>query len=138
MNFKTIDIFVEKKKVAKVFRYVKTKHKGIKFFTPNSQNFQVGLMCHKKNHLITPHIHKNHKKIIKDMTEMLIVFSGKLKVFFYGNKKNILKSTILRKKDMILLISGAHGFKVLEKLEMLEIKQGPFISNKDKIKFKAK
>lgn len=36
---------------------------------------------------------------------------------------------------MILLISGAHGFKVLEKLEMLEIKQGPFLSKKDKIKF---
>ena len=36
---------------------------------------------------------------------------------------------------MILLISGGHGFKVLKKLEMLEIKQGPFVSNKDKIKF---
>lgn len=135
MNFKTIDIFIEKKKVARVFRYINSKHKGIKFFTPNSENFQVGLMCHRKEHLITPHLHLNNKKIIKDMTEMLIIFSGKLKVFFYGKKKNVIKSIILNKKDMILLISGAHGFKVLEKLEMLEIKQGPFLSNKDKIKF---
>ena len=33
---------------------------------------------------------------------------------------------------MILLLSGGHGFKVLKKLEMLEIKQGPFIGEKDK------
>jgi len=35
---------------------------------------------------------------------------------------------------MILLIKGAHGFKVLENLEMLEIKQGPFLGDKDKIR----
>ena len=37
---------------------------------------------------------------------------------------------------MVLLITGAHGFKVLEKLEMIEIKQGPFAGDKDKIRFK--
>ena len=35
---------------------------------------------------------------------------------------------------MILLLSGGHGFKVLKKLEMLEIKQGPFVGDKDKVK----
>jgi len=40
----------------------------------------------------------------------------------------------LKKKDLILLIKGAHGFKVLENLEMLEIKQGPFLGDKDKIR----
>jgi len=34
------------------------------------------------------------------------------------------------------LISGGHGFKVLSKLEMLEIKQGPFVGEKDKIRLK--
>jgi hypothetical protein len=33
---------------------------------------------------------------------------------------------------MILLLSGAHGFKVLSKIQMLEIKQGPFNGDKDK------
>ena len=93
-------------------------------------------MSHNKNHIIQPHIHINKKKIIKDMSELLIIFSGKLKVFFYNNKNIRVRSTILNKKDMILLIKGAHGFKVLEKLEMLEIKQGPFTGNKDKLKLK--
>ena len=38
---------------------------------------------------------------------------------------------------MILLITGGHGFKVLEKVEMLEIKQGPFLGDKDKIRLKT-
>ena len=36
---------------------------------------------------------------------------------------------------MILIISGAHGFKILKKTEMLEIKQGPFVGEKDKKRF---
>jgi hypothetical protein len=66
---------------------------------------------------------------------LLIIFSGQLKVYFYNKKKLRDKSLILNKKDMILLISGGHGFKVLKKLEMLEIKQGPFIGEKDKMRF---
>jgi len=70
------------------------------------------------------------------MSELLIIFSGQLKVYFYNKKKLRAKSLILNKKDMILLMSGGHGFKVLKKLEMLEIKQGPFIGEKDKMRLK--
>ena len=68
------------------------------------------------------------------MSELLIIFSGQLKVFFYKKNKLRANSVIINKKDMILLISGGHGFKVLKKLEMLEIKQGPFVGEKDKIR----
>ena len=54
--------------------------------------------------------------------------------FFYKKNKLRAKSVIINKKDMILLISGGHGFKVLKKLEMLEIKQGPFVGEKDKMR----
>jgi len=134
MNFIQKNVIVDKKIVAKVFRYSKQKFNGIKFFTSSDLNFQVGLMAHHKNHIIKPHFHINRKKIIKQMSELLIVFSGILKVYFYNKKKIKTKTVILKKKDMILLISGGHGFKVLKKLEMLEIKQGPFVGEKDKIR----
>ena len=136
MYFKSSDIIVEKKLVAKVFKFQKKKFKGIKFFTPNDLNLQLGLMSHPKNHIIEPHMHLNKKKIIRQMSELLIIFSGKLQVFFYNKKKIKVKSLILNRKDMILLISGAHGFKVLEKLEMIEVKQGPFKEKQDKIRLK--
>jgi cupin fold WbuC family metalloprotein len=122
--------------VAKVFKFRKKKFKGIKFFTPNTDNLQVGLMSHPTNHIIQPHYHKNKKKIIKHMSELLIIYSGKLQVFFYNKKMKRTKSIILNKKDMILLIKGSHGFKTLNKTEMLEIKQGPFSGDKDKIRLK--
>jgi hypothetical protein len=134
MNFLVKDIIVDKKIVAKVFKYKNIKFKGIKFFTPSDLNMQIGSMSHSENHIIKPHFHINRKKIIKQMSELLIIFSGQLKVYFYNKNKLRAKSVIINKKDMILLISGGHGFKVLKKLEMLEIKQGPFIGEKDKMK----
>ena len=49
----------------------------------------------------------------------------------------LIKQTIhlLKKNQIIMLVNGGHGFKVLESVKMLEIKQGPFVGNKDKIKF---
>ena len=134
MYFSIKNIFVDKKIVAKVFKYQNKSFKGIEFFTASNLNMQVGLMGHSKNHIIKPHFHINRKKIVKQMSELLIIFSGQLKVFFYNKKKLRVKSLILNKKDMILLISGGHGFKVLKKLEMLEIKQGPFVGEKDKMR----
>lgn len=136
MYFKIQNIKIGSKTVAKVFKYKKKNFKGIKFFTPKLENFQIGLMKHPKNHVINPHLHINRKKTIKHMSELLIIYSGKLKVYFYNRNKIRTKSVILNKKDMILLISGGHGFKVLEKIEMLEIKQGPFFGDQDKIRLK--
>ena len=34
-----------------------------------------------------------------------------------------------------MLVKGGHGFKVLKEVQMIEIKQGPYSLNKDKIKF---
>lgn len=136
MYFKSNDIIIDKKLVAKVFKFKKTNFKGIKFFTSNDLNMQLGLMSHPTNHIIEPHIHLNKKKIIRQMSELLIIYSGQLKVFFYNKKKIQSKSVILNKKDMILLLSGAHGFKVLKKVEMIEVKQGPFKEKQDKIRLK--
>ena len=93
-------------------------------------------MSHPKNHVIKAHMHMNKKKIIIQMSELIIIFSGKLKVFFYNKKQIKTKSVTLNKKDMILLMSGAHGFKVIEKVEMIEVKQGPFKEKQDKIRLK--
>ena len=134
MHFSTRNVIIDKKIVAKVFKYNHKNFKGIEFFTASNLNMQIGLMAHSKNHIIKPHFHINRKKIIKQMSELLIIFSGQLKVYFYNKKKMRAKSITLNKKDMILLISGGHGFKVTKKIEMLEIKQGPFVGEKDKMR----
>ena len=51
--------------------------------------------------------------------------------------KKYLFSKVLKEKDIIMLVEGGHGFKVLKDIEMIEIKQGPYSLIKDKIKFNS-
>ena len=39
--------------------------------------------------------------------------------------------------DIILLVSGGHGFQVIEEIEMIEVKQGPYTGDKDKKRFEG-
>jgi hypothetical protein len=36
---------------------------------------------------------------------------------------------------VIVLVSGGHGFEMLEETEMIEVKQGPYTGDADKIRF---
>ena len=109
--------------------------KGISFFTKNDANQQIGFMSHPKNYLIKPHKHQKRETKIFITSEVIIIQKGKLRVDFYDTGKKYLFSTIVKKNQIIMLVHGGHGFKVLEPIKMLEIKQGPFVSNKDKVKF---
>ena len=129
------NIFDGKKIIAKIFRYKQKKISGIKFLTKKSLSLQVGVMSHPAKHFIVPHYHLKTKKINKTMSEFLFILSGKVKVKFYKKNKKIIKTKIINKKDMILLIEGGHGFEMIKKTEMIEVKQGPFSSDKDKIRF---
>ena len=44
-------------------------------------------------------------------------------------------SHILNKGDVIILMRGGHGFHVIEEVEMIEVKQGPYIGQNDKVRF---
>lgn len=46
--------------------------------------------------------------------------------------------TVIGKGDLIVLLSGGHGFEILEDTKFFEVKQGPFIgTDNDKEKFKS-
>jgi hypothetical protein len=111
------------------------KKKGINFFTPNDLNLQCGFMKHKKNYIIKPHLHQKRSNKIFYTSETLIILKGKIRIDFYDIKKKYLFSKILKAFDIILLIKGGHGFKILSDCEMIEVKQGPFMFSKDKEKF---
>ena len=92
-------------------------------------------MNHKKNHIIQPHIHKLRLKKIYDTNEVIIILKGKLKIDFFTSKKIYLKSKIITKGDILVLLSGGHGFKVIKNCKFIEVKQGPYNIVKDKEKF---
>jgi len=108
---------------------------GIKFFSSESDSQQLGYMCRPKDYVIIPHKHNILPREVHYTQEVLFIKSGKIRVDFYDNSKVYIKSTILNEKDVILLSMGGHGFKMIEKSEIIEVKQGPYNGEKDKIRF---
>ena len=125
----------KKKILALIVKNFNKEKKGINFFTPNKLSQQVAYMYHKKKHIIQPHVHKKRLKKIYDTNEVLIILDGKMKVDFFSSNKKYIRSKILKKNDILILLNGGHGFKILKDCKFLEVKQGPYIFDKDKEKF---
>ena len=125
----------KKKLFALIVRGKYIGKKGISFFTDNKAIQQFGYMNHKTNHIIKPHLHRKQTRKLLHTSEVILILKGVLRVDFYNDKKIYLFSKILREKDIIMLVHGAHGFKVIKNVQMLEIKQGPYINKLDKVKF---
>jgi len=110
---------------------------GIHFFTPNDLSQQLAYMHHPSGKIIEPHVHNPVPREVQYTQEVLFLKKGKLRVDFYDNEKNYLQSKILNGGDIILLATGGHGFEVLEEIEMIEVKQGPYTGYEDKTRFKG-
>ena len=110
-------IFHKKKLFALIVRSKFRKKNGINFFTKNNSTQQFGYMKHKKNYVIKPHFHLKRVNKIFYTSETIILLKGKLRIDFYDNKKKYLLSKVLQPSEIIVLISGGHGFKTLNKVD---------------------
>ena len=109
--------------------------KGIEFFTDDQSSQQLGYMKREKNYNIIPHRHNVVSRGVKHTQEVLFIKSGKVRVDFYDNDEAYLFSKILNPLDTILLCDGGHGFHFLEESEIIEVKQGPYLEERDKVRF---
>jgi hypothetical protein len=110
---------------------------GTHFFTPDHFSQQFAYMHHPKGKIIEPHIHNPVPRKVEYTQEVLFIKSGKISVDFYNDKQHFLESKILESGDAILLIKGGHGFTMIEDVEMYEVKQGPYVGESDKTRFKG-
>ncbi|QIL40675.1 hypothetical protein G7074_16225 [Pedobacter sp. HDW13] len=111
------------------------KKEGISFFTPGDFSQQLGYMNRPKGYIIEPHVHNLVERKVTLTQEVLYVKTGKVRVDFYNDQRLYLESRIIEIGDVILLASGGHGFEMLEGTEMIEIKQGPYCGDEDKVRF---
>lgn len=110
---------------------------GISFFTPDDLSQQVAYMQHPKGHKIEAHVHNRVTREVHFTQEVLVLRKGKLRVDFYDEGRQYIESHMLEAGDVILLVSGGHGFEVVEDVEMFEVKQGPYTGEADKTRFSA-
>jgi hypothetical protein len=105
---------------------------GTHFFTPGDFAQQLGYLGLPAGQRIEPHRHNTSSREVVKTQEALFIRSGVLRVDIYTTDNDYLLSRTLYAMDTILLVDGGHGFEVLEELEMLEVKQGPYLGVNDK------
>ena len=108
---------------------------GVEFFTPNDFSQQLAYMKHPKGKRIDAHTHNVVPREVSYTKEVLVIRKGKLRVDFYEDNQTYIESHIVNQGDIILLAFGGHGFECLEEVEMIEIKQGPYLGEQDKVRF---
>ena len=116
---------------------VRSSHQalGIDFLTPDKSGQQVAYMNRPKGEVIQAHIHEPISRTLIGTQEVLYIRNGRIRVDFYESDRTYVSSMILGAGDLMLLSTGGHGFEVLEDIDMIEIKQGPFAEGRDKTRF---
>jgi hypothetical protein len=108
---------------------------GIEFFTPDEFSQQLAYMKREPGYQIAPHVHNLLRREVFHTQETLFIRKGKLRVDFYNEDRQFVCSRVLETGDVILLVSGGHGFEMVEESEIIEVKQGPYAGDDDKVRF---
>jgi hypothetical protein len=104
-----------------------TRLKQSKFFSPPESSMQFGLLAHASGFVEAPHYHKAVTREITDMQQMFVVQRGVVAVEFFGDDGQPFREVILKPGDAILLVHGAHSVRVIEDMQCVSVKQGPFL-----------
>jgi hypothetical protein len=109
------------------------------FFSPADGSFQFGLLAHESGFFEPPHYHRPFKREITDLQQMFVVQRGVVAVQLYDDDGEMFREVILNPGDAIVLIHGVHSLRVLENMQCISIKQGPFLGTEyDKVNVEVK
>ena len=96
------------------------------FFSSPESSFQFGLLAHKAGFVEPPHYHKPVTRTIDDLQQMFVVQRGVVAVKLYSDDGKLLREITMRSGDAIVLIHGVHAIRVIEDMQCISVKQGPF------------
>jgi len=104
------------------------------FFSPADSSFQFGLLAHDAGFVEPPHYHQTVGKTIDDLQQMFVVQRGVVAVDLYDDEGGLLREIEMHAGDAIVLIHGVHAIRVLEDMQCISVKQGPYLGEeRDKV-----
>jgi hypothetical protein len=101
------------------------------FFSPPESSFQFGLLAHAAGFVEPPHFHKAITRTINDLQQMFVVQRGVVMVDLYSDAGALLREIRLGPGDAIVLIHGMHAIRVIEDMQCISVKQGPFLGTEE-------
>jgi hypothetical protein len=109
------------------------------FFSPAESSFQFGLLAHEAGFIEAPHYHRPFSRTIDDLQQMFVVQRGVVAVELYSDDGALIREIVLRAGDAIVLIHGIHAVRVIEDMQCISVKQGPFLGAAyDKVEIQVK
>jgi hypothetical protein len=105
------------------------------FLTPNEFKQQVGFVVYPKGGEIKRHVHLPLERHLVGTSEVLIVKNGRAEIDVYDDDRTLVATRELRTGDIMLMVGGGHGFRMIEDTVFLEIKQGPYTGIDEKERF---
>lgn len=104
------------------------------FYSPPESSFQFGLLAHPAGFVELPHYHRPHNRSIGDLQQMFVVQRGVVAVRLYDDDGHLIREVVLRQGDAIVLVHGVHSIRVIEDMQCISVKQGPFLGTEyDKV-----
>lgn len=97
------------------------------FFSPPESSFQFGLLAHQAGYQEAPHYHREFTREVSDLQQMFVVQRGVVSVQLFTDGGDLFREVELHAGDAIVLIHGVHAIQVLEDMQCISVKQGPFL-----------
>ena len=111
-----------------------TRVEQTRFFSRAGSSFQFGLLAHDAGFVEAPHYHHPVERKITDLQQMFVVQRGVVAVEFYDPNGIMFREVVLRQGDAINLVHGVHSVRVIEDMQCVSVKQGPFLGDQlDKV-----
>jgi hypothetical protein len=109
------------------------------FFSPAESSFQFGLLAHEAGYTEPAHYHQPFVREIDDLQQMFVIQRGVVGVSLYDDDGVFLQEVVLNVGDAIVLIHGVHAIRVIEDMQAISVKQGPFLGDaKDKVEVEVR
>ena len=105
------------------------------FLTPPEFKQQVGYIVYPAGGEVARHVHRPLEHHLVGTSEVLIVKKGHCLIDIYSDDQQLVATRELYPEDIMLMVGGGHGFRMLEDTILLEIKQGPYIGPDEKERF---
>ena len=105
------------------------------FLTPPEFKQQVGFVVYPKGGEIARHVHRNLVRNLVGTSEVLVIRRGHCEIDIYNDDRELVATRELHEGDVMLMVGGGHGFRMLEDTVFLEVKQGPYTGLEEKERF---
>ncbi len=105
------------------------------FLTPPEFKQQVGFIVYPAGGEIQRHMHRPLERHLVGTSEVLIVRRGRCEIDVYNDERQLVAVRELGQGDIMLMVAGGHGFRMLENTVFLEVKQGPYTGLEEKERF---